>query len=110
MSFFNFCVFYVFLKYDTMKVLNFHLKNYTLNIAILEGKKWKKIVSNLFNPFQATGLFLYPLKTSGNQRFSDVFRGYKKRPVAWNELKSIMDFHDLFFKSQSSEQYWYNFY
>ena len=36
----------------------------------------------LFNPFHATGLFLYPLKTSENQRFSDVFRGYRKRPVA----------------------------
>ena len=34
------------------------------------------------NPFHATGLFLYPLKTSENHRFSDVFRGYQKRPVA----------------------------
>ena len=33
------------------------------------------------NPFHATGLFLYPLKTSGNHRFSDVFSGYRKRPV-----------------------------
>ena len=39
-----------------------------------------------FNLFRATGLFPYPLKTSGNQRFSDVFRGYRKRPVAWNGL------------------------
>ena len=41
----------------------------------------------LFNSFHATGLFLYPLKTSENQRFSDVFRGYRKRPMALNELK-----------------------
>ena len=34
------------------------------------------------------GLFLYPLKTLENQRFSDVFRGCRKRPVAWNELIS----------------------
>ena len=27
------------------------------------------------NPFHATGLFLYPMKTLENQRFSDVFRG-----------------------------------
>ena len=27
-----------------------------------------------------------PLITSENQRFSDVFRGYRKRPVAWNGL------------------------
>ena len=40
----------------------------------------------LFNPCHVTGLFLYTLKTSENQRFSDVFRGYRKRPVAWNRL------------------------
>ena len=39
--------------------------------------------SNVFvNPFQATGLSLYPLKTSEKQIFSDVFRGCRKRPVA----------------------------
>ena len=35
----------------------------------------------LFRSFHATGLFLHPLKTSGNRRFSSVFRDYKKRPV-----------------------------
>ena len=39
-----------------------------------------------FNPFHATRLFRYLLKTSENQRFSDVFRGYQLRPVEWNEL------------------------
>ena len=33
------------------------------------------------NPFHATDLFLTPLKTSENLGFSDVFRGYRKRPV-----------------------------
>ena len=28
--------------------------------------------------------FLYPLKTSENLWFSDIFRGYRKRPLAWN--------------------------
>ena len=37
------------------------------------------------NLFYATGLFLYPLKTSENQRFSDVFRGYRKKPVEWGK-------------------------
>ena len=32
------------------------------------------------NPFHAAVLFLYPLKTS--DWFSDIFRGYRKRPVA----------------------------
>ena len=35
-----------------------------------------------FNPFHATGLFLYPLKTE-NQKFY-VFRGYRKRQ--WHEI------------------------
>ena len=38
-----------------------------------------------FNWFYATGLFPYPWKDK-KQRFSDVFRRYKKRPVTWNEL------------------------
>ena len=58
------------------------------------GVKWlwkNEIVFELFgqfllNPFYATDLFQYSLKTSENQRFSDVFRGYRKRPVAWNGL------------------------
>ena len=39
------------------------------------------------NPVDVTYLFRYPLKTSENQRFSDVFRGYQKRSVASNGLK-----------------------
>ena len=33
------------------------------------------------NPFHVTAVFLYPLKTSENQRFSDVFWGYRKKSV-----------------------------
>ena len=40
----------------------------------------------MVNQFHATSLFRYLLKTSENQRFSNVFRGYRKRPVAWHEL------------------------
>ena len=36
---------------------------------------------NFLKPFHATGFFLYPLKTSENQQFFDVFRGDKKRRV-----------------------------
>ena len=38
------------------------------------------------NPFQANVPYLYPLKTSGNLWFSDVFRGYRKGTLAWNGL------------------------
>ena len=46
--------------------------------------KW----NSYLNPFHTTDLFLYHLKTSENQSFSDVFRGYKKRSVAWNGFTS----------------------
>ena len=32
----------------------------------------------IINPFHATGIFRYPLKTSENLRFSDVFGGVSK--------------------------------
>ena len=41
------------------------------------------------NPFHATDLFWYPLKTSENLWLSDVFRGYQERSVAWNGLRNI---------------------
>ena len=31
------------------------------------------------------------LKTSENQRFPDVFGGYRRRPVAWNGLIDWVD-------------------
>ena len=37
-----------------------------------------------FNPFYATDLFWYPLKTLENQRFPDVFRGIKRDQ--WHEM------------------------
>ena len=52
----------------------------SIEINESNGAKW-------FNPFHATGLFLYSLKKWENQRFSDVFMGYRKRPVAWHGLK-----------------------
>ena len=48
----------------------------------------------LLNPFHATGFFLYLLKASENLWFSDVFRGYRKRTVAWNGLM-----YQLFFRT-----------
>ena len=39
-------------------------------------------IRRLLNPFHDTALFPYPLKTSENQKFSDFFRGYRKKTVA----------------------------
>ena len=51
---------------------------YFWNIANLEANVF-------FNPFHTIS-FLYRLKTSENERCRDIFRGYRKRPVSWNEL------------------------
>ena len=51
--------------------------------------KWRYEVYWLYlwAHFKPTGLFLYPLKISKNQRWlSDIFRRYRKRPLAWSEF------------------------
>ena len=47
------------------------------------------ITAKGINPFNTTGLFLYSLKKLENPWFSDVFRGFGKRAVVWNELKRL---------------------
>ena len=42
------------------------------------------------NPCHATALFLYPVKTSESQRFSDIFREHRKRPVAWKKNLELL--------------------
>ena len=44
---------------------------------------------SIINPFHATGFFQYLLRTSENQRFTDVLKGYWKYPVVWNGLKGF---------------------
>ena len=39
-----------------------------------------------FQTFPDIGLFLYSLKTSENQRFSDVFKGYRSGTLVENGL------------------------
>ena len=46
------------------------------------------IMHERVNLFYATVFSLYPLKTSKNQKFSDDFRGYRKKSVAFNGSKS----------------------
>ena len=48
----------------------------------MSGTVFLLLFYSVFNQFNATVLFLYPQKTW----FFDVFRGYIKRPVAWNGL------------------------
>ena len=58
--------------------------------------------STTLNPFHATDLFWYPLKILENLWFSDVFRGYQKRSVAWNELNIFIN--DIFLFLQECDQ------
>ena len=53
-----------------------------LSKSIHRSNKPKYPIITKINPFQANVPFLYPLKISENQRFSDVFRGYKKGTLA----------------------------
>ena len=56
-----------------------------------EETTFKKPYIVRVKPFHATGFFLYPWKNQKTCDFSDVFRGYWKRPVAWNGLKNFSD-------------------
>ena len=61
--------------------------------ALIRGRtKLEKLRYIYINPFHATGIFLNPLKTSENQRFSDVLSGYRKRPVK-NMKNMLILFH-----------------
>ena len=51
----------------------------------------KNIDTKWIKPVYANGLFPYPLKSSENLWFSDVFRGYRKRPAAWFGLNWSID-------------------
>ena len=48
------------------------------------------IYNFISNPFHVTNLFWYPPKTSENQRFYDIFRGYQKKSGAFNGLTVMM--------------------
>ena len=50
---------------------------------VVNGLK-ENLIFKCLIPFHATGLFLYPLNTSENQRFSDVFWGIERHQ--WHEI------------------------
>ena len=58
-------------------------------------------VKHSVSPCRANVSFLYPLTTSENQRFSDVFRGYRKWSLAWNMLM-----YDFMYNFEQIFAYW----
>ena len=71
--------------------------------------KWKAFCRKTltFNSSHATGLFLYLLKTSENQSVSDVFRGYRKKPVAENGLKNYLNYFWITCIIKNYTDYWW---
>ena len=65
----------------------------------------KSVSIKVFNPFHATDLFWCPLKTSENLWFSDVFRGYQKRSVAWNGLIVFIAYTKKYLQSDWLREY-----
>ena len=58
----------------------------------------------LRNSFQANVQFLYPLKTSENLRFPDVFRGCRNETMAWKGLLQQLQANSLM--KQLSSRIW----
>ena len=59
----------------------------------------------LTNPFHSTDPFWYLLKTSENLWFSDDFRGYLKRSVAWNGL-TVFPLVQMFLPARMHSVFW----
>ena len=76
------------------------LKNLREYDSIRERKGSFFVLSN--KAFHGAGLLLYPLKPSGNQRISDVFKGYRKRLGVWNGLPNLSpDSYKVFWRQKS---------
>ena len=54
---------------------------HTVRFDSEEKPRTMRYTGRFLKPFQAFVLFLFPLKTSGNQRFSGVSRSYRKRTL-----------------------------
>ena len=88
----------IFNSFHVTSLFPYHLKTenkwgvWKETIAMKWIKSESKLANcrkeQLVNPCHATVFFLSPQKSFGNFSFSDVFRGYRKRPVAWNGLMS----------------------
>ena len=80
----------------------------------IQNSTLKSRYEKYVNQFHATDFFWYALKTSEDPWFSDVFRGYQKRSVAWNGLmKLCLMYHeyvnvtDSLFHNQLSLTWWW---
>ena len=84
---FWFCVCPELFTLPSFSIIN-HLPEKAHFFFQIQKQKWQSTKSQSTNlhPFQANVSFLYPLKTSENLWFSDVFRAYRKGALAQNGL------------------------
>ena len=91
----NFCPdVLLFFRRENVRIFNKNIwtwfcRDYYIEYCIFRGHRKRPVASisiNFVNPLNTTGIFPHPLKLSRHQRFSDVFRGYRKRLVAWNDI------------------------
>lgn len=84
----SFCVFLIWLLSNQWSMMSFVAMK-ALKLSKFSEKAWFHTfdvsVASLYS-FHTTE-FLYPLKKLPNWRFYDVFRGYIKKPMAWNTLE-----------------------
>ena len=62
--------------------LHFLCSDRIISGPLMSAKVTLKV--SIVNPFSTSTLLLYPLKTSENLRFSDVFRGYRRGTLIEN--------------------------
>ena len=63
------------------------------DLITLKTSQWFEKKDLIINPVHITGLFLYPLKTSENHSFSDIYSGFRKTPEAWNRLRKQLHYN-----------------
>ena len=80
------------LLYHTVETIIFFTRKFYLQFYI--------------NHFMSLVSLYTPLKTSETWRFSNVVRGYRKRPAAWNELKSNIFFQNIVRKTLHEKFFW----
>ena len=62
-------------------------------------------LKTLLNIFSTNVKLLYPLKTSENRRFSDVFRGYRSGTLVENGLTIVSVYIDIRIVPEQAQLY-----
>ena len=72
-------------EYERKQILSI-ISNSLISTSLFWIEKNSLAIITDINPFHVNVLFLYLMKTSENLSFSDFFRGYRNRTLAWKGL------------------------